>query len=177
VTAWTDVADRALAALNDDLCGPEGWSGTVTYEEHSSLNVPNVDPRDPGGVISGDISFTCSFTKNSMNSTASYKNEIRGAEGSATTVGSGGTDAAVSVSEIDGRVVVEIGLFSLKCMSSASFGGGSHSGVETVQLGGWSCEGPAKKNSDSQSGSWSESFTGGKRTITWNVKKKGGKKR
>jgi hypothetical protein len=171
-TDWPAVMSGALARLNADLCGEEGWSGTVTYEEHVALKVPNARPGKPGATVKGDTSFTATFTGNSVSGKASYSNELRGAEGSATTSGAGAADAMVTVSEAEGRVVVEIGLFTLRCATSASFGGGGTSGEEAVQLGGWRGEGPGRPGAASQSGSWSERFDGGKRTMTWSLTRK-----
>ena len=171
---WVTL-DDALYAMNESLCGSAQWQGTVGYEEHATLAVPNVDPRRPGATVKGDVSFTSHFDKDSVRSTVTYSNVISGAQGKASTTAAGEVQALVSFAEVAGQVVVEIGLFSINATHTASLEGGSHSSEGEIQLGGWRGEGRARPGADTQTGQWTERIPGGSRKVTWSVTRKKGR--
>lgn len=171
---WVTL-DEALHAMNESLCGSAQWQGTVGYEEHATLAVPHADPRRPGATVKGDVSFISHFDKDNVRSTVTYSNVIVGAEGKSSTTAAGEVQAMVSFAEVAGRVVVEIGLFSINATHAASLEGGSHSSEGEIQLGGWRGEGRARPGADTQTGQWTERIPGGSRKVTWSVTRKKGR--
>ena len=159
-----------LQQYNSQLCHEKTWTGTITIEQHTSETLLNVDPNKPGGRNKGDISVHCVVDNNVAQCTINYFDQISGAEGNSTTVASGSDQTDVSISVIDGKTSINLGMVRAKGTSSGSLGGGGYSSEVIIPLGGWSVD--AASGTSTQSDSSSGSVNQGDLAITWNLTKK-----
>lgn len=166
-SALFDTISKVTGELSAQMCKEKEWKGTIGVEEHTSIFVPNTDPEKPGASISGDLSVHCNVTGSDADCTVHYSDSITGEEGSSSTQGSGIVETGATVSVSGDTVIVGIGLFNLLVTSTSSFGGGSHTGQSSIQMGGWRVEGKALPDPNNQSGSARE----GDMVFSWNLKR------
>lgn len=159
-----------LQQYKSQLCKEKTWKGTVTIEQHTSIKLPNVDPKKPGGISKGDISVQCQVENNVAQCTINYSDEIIGSEGNSNTSAAGKDQTDASISVTDGKTSISLGIVTAKGTSSGSIGGGGYSSEVTITLGGWNVDaaGGTGTTDDSSSGSVNQ----GDLNISWNLTKK-----
>lgn len=161
-----------LYQYNSQLCREKTWTGTIKIEQHTYEKLLNADdPSRPGGSIKSDLSVQCEVNNDVAQCTVNYSEQLTGAEGNSTTVASCTDQTDVSISVVDGKTSISVGMVEAKGTCSGSLeGGGGFSSDVSVPLGGWSVEGAGgtSTRSDSSSGSVNQ----GDLTITWSLIKK-----
>jgi hypothetical protein len=159
-----------LYQYNSQLCHEKTWSGMITVEEHTNAKIPHEDPRRPGATQKSDLSVNCVVNNNIAQCTVNYFYQLTGAEGSGTDVASGTYQTDVSISVLDGKTSISLGMVQAKGTSTSSLGGSSYSSEVVIPLGGWTVN--AAIGTSTQSNSSSGSVKQGDLTITWSLIKK-----
>jgi hypothetical protein len=161
-----------LYQYNSQLCREKTWQGTLSIEQHTSLKVPNADdPKKPGATFKSDLSFHCVVDNDVAQYTVNFSDQVTGAEGNATTVVSGSGQTDVSISILEGKLSISVGMVPANGTESGNLGGGGFSSDVTIQLGNWSMD-AVIGSTDGIITSTSSSVKQGDLTFTWSLTKK-----